>query len=188
LDTPAAESSGGYHGKGLIGSLALVSYLSDPLRNFIDTLRLELSSGFPVKAHVTILPPRSMHCALDDARRELARALAAVHPIEVEFGSVEIFPSTQVVYLGLRRGFADLLNLHTALNVGGLAFRELFPYHPHVTLAQDLDPACVEATANLARHRWEVSGLGRTFSIRRVTLVQNVAENSWRDLDEWELG
>ncbi len=53
---------------------ALVSYIPDPLGNFLDRLRLDLVPGCSPHAHVTVLPPRPI-CA--DERQAAGRTNGA---------------------------------------------------------------------------------------------------------------
>src|SRR5258708_1691959 len=174
-------------GRGMgINSFALVSYLSGPLASFLDEIRHDFDSGSRAKAHVTLLPPRPM--APEDvadaapAWNELRESLQDLQSFAVELGDVEVFPGTQVIYLSVRSGQEELKRIHDALNNGRVAFQEPFPYHPHVTIAQDLSPDDVEAAAQFARWRWSEYPHPRGFVVEPLTFVQNTLENCWADL------
>lgn len=165
-----------------INSFALVSYLPEPLAGFLDRLRTELVAQCRARAHVTVLPPRPILSPSDDAWREAVDRLHDFEPFRVELGRVEVFPVTQVLYLSVIAGHTDLKALHQALNKGRLGFDEPFPYHPHVTLAQDLEPHQVAAAFDLAAARWREFAHSRAFTVDRLTFVQNTLENRWTDL------
>ena len=165
-----------------INCFALVSYLPDPLAQFLDRLRTDLVDDGHAKAHVTVLPPRPFPCPVDDAWSEVSNALQDFQPFHVELGEIEIFPVTQVVYLSVKTGGGELKRLHRALNRGRLAFREAFDYHPHVTLAPDLELARSAAAAELAARRWREFAYARGFQVDKLTLVQNAPANRWIDL------
>lgn len=165
-----------------INSFALVSYLPEPLAGFLDRLRHELVTDCEAKAHVTVLPPRPLLSSPDDVWREIVDGLHDFDPIRVELGHVEIFPVTQVLYLSVNAGHHELKRLHQALNKGRVGFAEPFTYHPHVTLAQDLEPGQVQASAELAAARWREFVHGHGFTVDRLTFVQNTLENRWTDL------
>ena len=165
-----------------INSFALVSYLPEPLAGFLDRLRTELVDQCRAKAHVTILPPRPLSCAAEQAWDTLGGQIHDFQPFSVELGQVEIFPVTQVIYLAVKTGAAELRALHTRLNSGTLAFEEPFVYHPHVTLAQDLEPSQVAAAFEKATARWKEFSHPRSFTVDRLTFVQNTLENNWTDL------
>jgi 2'-5' RNA ligase len=187
LDTPANEPIEPCGAGELINSFALVCYLPTPLRNFLDALRRELSPECRAKAHVTVLPPRPLLVSSEQARCELKERLARFQPFEVELGEVQVFPSTDVVYIAVLRGAEELYRMHTALNTAGLQFTDLYSYHPHVTLAQELRADQVSGVAALARRRWTGAPVERAFTVGRMTFVQNSANNIWQDLDAWDL-
>ena len=165
-----------------VNSFALVSYLPEPLAGFLDRLRTELVADCQSRAHVTVLPPRPLLSAVDDAWRELVDGFQDFEPFPVELGRVEVFPITQVLYLSVNAGHAELKRLHQTLNRGGLHFEEPFPYHPHVTLAQGLEPHQAAAAVDLAGVRWREFAHARAFAVDRLTFVQNTLENRWTDL------
>ncbi len=173
----------GCNGEGPgINSFALVSYLPDPLAAFLDGLRKEFDSGCHSKAHVTVLPPRPIDCPSETAWAGLGPALRDFQPFLIELGAIEIFPVTNVIYLSVARGGSQLKSLHQKLNSGPLAFEEPFPYHPHVTLAQDLQPGAAAEVAQVAAERWRHFPADRSFVLHRLTFVQNTLGNQWTDL------
>lgn len=166
-----------------INSFALVSYLPQPLAGFLDRLRNELVAECSAKAHVTILPPRPLRSPADEAWRELLQGIQDFESFRVELGHIEIFPVTNVLYLSVNAGHTELKRLHQALNRGRLSFAEPFTFHPHVTLAQELEPAQVPAAAVFAETRWREFSHSRSFLVDRLTFVQNTLDNCWTDLN-----
>ena len=142
-----------------INSFALVSYIPEPLAGFLDRLRQELVPNCFLRAHVTILPPRPI-CSTPEAAWETVRTLAPrFAPFDVEMTQVEVFPVSDVIHIGIGRGREEMERLHRELNVDGLKFTEPYPYHPHITLAQDLKGDEVDELARVARTRWaEIDG------------------------------
>jgi 2'-5' RNA ligase len=104
------------------------------------------------------------------------------HPFDVTLGEIEVFPVTNVIYLSLARGESRLQKLHEHLNVGSLKFDCPFPYHPHITVAQDLTQAQSEELAAVARNRWREYAGPRRFTVEWLSFVQNVAPGMWVDL------
>jgi len=173
---------------GVNGLYALVIYLPEPLRTFLDNLRVELVPGCNPHAHVSVLPPRPIPVAPDTAI-EQARAIVAGFPrFDVELGQVEVFPVTDVVYISVEGGAAQLCAMHDSLNRSALAFAEPFSYHPHVTLAQELAPREVQAKRELATRRWREFWGPRKFHARGTVFVRNIEGNQWVDLAEGPLG
>jgi 2'-5' RNA ligase len=170
-----------------INSFALVAYLSDPLAGFLNRLRTDLVPGCHAKAHVTVLPPRPLSASPQEAWSEIEKHLQEVAPFRVELADVEIFPATNVIYLSVSAGNLELRRLHRLLNTGPCAFREPFSYHPHLTLAQELEPGQVAGALETTRQRWREFSDRRGFMVENLTFVQNTIDNRWTDLNLYPL-
>jgi 2'-5' RNA ligase len=171
-----------------LGQFALVSYIPVPLARFLDDLRLELAPGCKPHAHVTVLPPRPLFHDLKETVELIAEETRAIPPFEVELGTVEIFELTQVVYIELARGADRLRELYGILNCDQLEHDETFPYHPHITLAQNTPSGEAEKLAAIARERWAAYKGPRSFLVDRLSFVQNVAPSIWTDVACLPLG
>ncbi len=167
---------------------ALVIYIPDPLGRALDDLRRELVPHYNPHAHVSVLPPRPL--AVDwRIASEQVRALAeSWAPFEVELTALRCFPVTDVLYLEVGAGAAELRRMHEAMNRDVLDFEEPFPYHPHVTLAQEVPHDQVAALAGIAEARWKEYRGPRSFRAERAVFVQNTMDNRWIDLAEYSLG
>ena len=166
---------------------ALVIYIPDPLGRFLDDLRRELVPGCIPRAHVTVLPPRPLAVNAQAAADEVRRGTRGFAPFELELGRVSIFQATDVIFIDLARGASELREMYTALNAGGLAYKEPFPYHPHVTLAQGLEPENVEELHQTAVRRWTEFSHARSLRAERATFVESTDCIRWRDLAECSL-
>ena len=166
---------------------ALVVYLPDPLGEFLDDLRKELVPGCRPRAHVTILPPRPATADLDGALHHARTTVAGFAPFDILTGEVEIFPVTDVIYLSVKEGARELREMYRALNRGPLAFQEPFPYHPHITLAQDLAHDQVKPLYELARKRWDGFAHSRRIHAERTFFVKSPDSCTWADLAEFKL-
>ncbi len=171
-----------------IDSFALVCYLPGALGAYLDRVRAELVTSCSARSHVTILPPRQLAGPELRARQQIANTIPERTPFRIDLGQVEVFPETKVIYLGLNCGGLQLRGLHDCLNTDALTFCEPFVYHPHVTLAQGLDPLDVEEAAMLAKARWREFQHARAFQVEMLTFVQNTTANQWLDLVEYALG
>jgi 2'-5' RNA ligase len=166
-----------------INSFALISYMPEPLAGFLDSLRCELVPRCEAKSHVTVLPPRPLATgAPETAWNDLNASLNGFPPFRVELTTIEVFEGTNVIYLSVGAGFRELEKMHAALNRGPLEFAEPFQYHPHVTLAQQLSADQVGAAVALARRRWREFPYSHSFTVERLTFVQNTIDNQWADL------
>ncbi len=182
------------NGRGTgINSSALVTYLSGPLADFLDELRHDFGPDSRAKAHVTVLPPRQLTSSAPHASAawnaldELKIRLQDFQPFRVEIGEIEVFPVTNVIYASIQVGYDELQRMHEVLNTGLVAFEEPYPYHPHVTIAQELAPQDVAAAAAFARWRWSEFRHSRSFMVERLTFVQDTLEKCWTDLATLDL-
>lgn len=171
-----------------LGHFALVSYISDPLARFLDELRVELTPGAKPRAHVTILPPRPLHKDLKDAVRQMAAESRGVPPFRVDLGEIQVFDASHVVYLEITHGAHELRELYKLLNRGALEYKENFPYHPHITIAQDIPSLEAPRLAAIAKERWAGYQGPRGFSVTSLSFVQHVAPSIWTDVAEVPIG
>lgn len=167
---------------------ALVIYVPDPLGRFLDDLRLQLVPDCNPHAHVSVLPPRPIAGDWMKARDRVRSLTADWTPFEITLGNVGIFPITNVVYLELNSGAPEMHRLHATMNTGLLEFDEPFTYHPHLTLAQEVQPGEVGEVRRRAQQMWEAFKGPRSFRAERATFVQNTLGNCWIDLAEYLLG
>jgi len=171
-----------------INSFALVSYIPEPLAGFLDRMRQELVPDCFLRAHVTILPPRPISSS-PGAAWDLVRWFAPQFaPFDVDMTSVEVFPVSDVIYVNITGGSEQLTHMHTTLNADGLRYPDPFVYHPHVTLAQKLQPDQVDELMRVARARWAEYAYSKTFRVDKAVFVQNTRRNEWIDLGECRLG
>jgi 2'-5' RNA ligase len=166
---------------------ALVAYIPDPLGRYLDEVRRQLVPNFIPHAHVTILPPRLLPIDAQSGLDELRPLLEDFPAFTVDLAEVEMFSRTSVIYIALGRGAKELRSMHDLLNTGRLFYNEPYPFHPHVTLAQQLAEEQVPELYELSGLRWAEYKGPRSFEVERVTFVRNVAGTQWLDLGEFQL-
>src|SRR5271167_729619 len=135
---------------------ALVTYVRNPVGEFVEQLRRELHPTLAhMAAHLTILPPRELMGTEAAALEFLEEACGRVVPFSVELGDVETFlPTTPTVFIQVRRAAYRMRELHDELCGHGLDCQENWPYIPHMTILKtELDEQARTAYA-LARERW----------------------------------
>ncbi|HLI83171.1 MAG TPA: 2'-5' RNA ligase family protein [Bryobacteraceae bacterium] len=169
------------------GVFALVIYVPDPLGRFLDDLRRDLVPHYNPRAHVSVLPPRSLSVEWQIASSQLRALSESWRPFEVELTRIAVFPVTNVIYLELGEGAEELRRMHAKAS-RALAFDEPFAFHPHVTLAQEILPERVEEMRERAEHLWREYQGPRRFHADRAIFVQSVPDNCWVDLAEYPLG
>jgi hypothetical protein len=169
-----------------LGHFALVSYIPDPFARFLDELRNELTPGCRPHAHVTVLPPRPLYDDLKAVVSQIEEQCRNVSPFRVKAGEIEVFESSHVVYLGIADGVNELKKLYRFLNQGRLAWKENFPYHPHI--AQNIAPEEAPRLAELAREKLAAYTGPRGFVVSTLSFVQHVAPAIWTDVAELRVG
>ena len=169
------------------GFFSVVAYLPPPLSQFIEPLRSELVAGCSARAHVTVLSPRALCGPARQARAELAMALSDFSPFQVSLGEVRVFPTSEVIFLSVDSGFAELCELHQRTNQGNVRFRDPQWFHPHVTLAQDLTSGSLPRMRSQAADCWARYSGPRDFLVERLHLVERTPQGAYVDVAEFAL-
>jgi len=165
-----------------LNQFALVSYIPEPLASFLDDMRRQLTPDCNPHAHLTILPPRPFAGNVPAAIDGLLDHTADFAPFEVTLGEIQVFPVSNVIYLGIENGEETVKSLHGKLNAGILEHCCMYPFHPHVTIAQDFETEYVDALAEKARRIWAMWKDSRSFTVERLSFVQHVVLGQWADL------
>ena len=153
------------------GSVALVTYLPDPLGAFLTKLRCYFPGEDQPEAHITLLPPRALTLPLKAASQLISQALDGIKPFELELGQIKAFPHTNMLYLSIERGVEELLRLHRFLNQGELFAHEHFEYIPHLTLSGPLTGDELRGAVGRANEAWNGAAHERVFLVNEVVLL-----------------
>lgn len=128
-----------------------------------------------VPSHVTLVPPVEVTAerleTLDDA---LVGAAAQIAPYPIRLRGTGTFrPVSPVVFITVSLGISctEILAQRVRAAVGGVDLD--FPYHPHVTVAQDLDDA------RLDRAYEQLRDFECEFVVDRFTLYRRDADGEW---------
>ncbi len=170
---------------------AVVAYLPGELGDLVDAIRKALNPSYAAwRAHVTILPPRPLPKDPERTADEIQQRCAPLEPFGVAIDGVSTFwPLNGVVYLSLSAGGDRLVELHESLNSGELAQQELYPYVPHLTIAQELkDEAGTRKALADVSERWRRYAGQRRFRVESLSLVRQTSDNLWLDLATLRLG
>lgn len=169
---------------------ALVAYVRNPAGEFVENLRRELHPALPhLPAHLTILPPRYLQDTEQEALDALDRICSEEQPFEVHLGEVETFvPVTPTVYIRVDTQALRMSQLHSRLNVNGLACKEEWPYIPHLTIVKMSSQEAAIKACEVARAHWTAYQQSRSIALEKLTFVREDAENCWVDLAPISLG
>jgi 2'-5' RNA ligase len=166
---------------------ALIGFIPGALGEYLDALRRQLVPGCPFRSHVTILPPRLVQGAPGDLSADLARRLQKTAALDIGIGEIEIFPATNVVYLEVEAGGEALNRMHEQLARDTFGADEPYPFHPHVTLAQEFPEAQLEELVARAAFLWKEWTKERRFVLERLSFVRGVDLSNWEIVSEHEL-
>jgi len=136
-----------------------------------------------VPPHVTLLPPTLVRPDLLPAvERHLERAAAVSDPFEMHLSGTGTFrPVSDVVFVVVAAGIAQCEQLERAVRSGPLDRKTRFPYHPHVTVAHDIEPEGLDAAyAGLA-------GFTARFRVERFTAFEQGSDGVWQPRREFPL-
>lgn len=181
-DRRPAAADGGARPTGRIGvAIPVPAPLGEQLQ------RRRADTGDPlawsVPTHVTLVPPVEVgEEAMPRVHEHLERAAAASGRFDIALRGTGTFrPVSPVVYVCLSEGAGQVALLEERVRSGVLAGQRRFPFHPHVTLAQDVgDDALDRAGEALA-------GFEARFTVACFTLYRHDGDGVWRPVAEYPL-
>lgn len=152
--------------------LGVVVAIPEPWVTQLTELRLGLGDlqGSLVPAHITLLPPQPVPT---HARTEVIRHLRSIaqkhRPFRITLHGADSFrPATQVAFLTLTEGADEATMLAEDVRTGPLDVPLRYPYHPHVTLAQDVEDPAIDLALDVAAD-FEASWMVPGFRLDRVS-------------------
>lgn len=137
-----------------------------------------------IPAHVTLLPPTQMPPGhLATVVRHLEGAARVTEPFTMRLRGTGTFrPVSPVVFVQVAEGIASCELLEEAVRCGPLQRDVAFAYHPHVTVAHDVEEAALDrAFATLADY--EVA-----FPVDAFWLYLHGSDGVWRPERRFPLG
>lgn len=138
-----------------------------------------------IVAHITLIPPTEVEDAeqLGAIIQHLRGCAAQVQPFEIVLAGAGTFrPVSQVVFVPLVRGEQPVRDIERAVRRGPLERALAFPYHPHVTIAHDLDGVWLDqAYAAMQSYR-------AAFDVDRLVLFRRGSDGVWRPWVGFPLG
>jgi 2'-5' RNA ligase len=136
-------------------------------------------------AHVTLLGPTEVATDILPAVEKHLEAVAFTQqPFTVHLRGTGTFrPITEVVFVTLAMGISECELLAEAItSAEGVTRGSRFPYHPHVTIAQDVPSAALDAAFD------DLAGFSARFPVNSFTLFSHGGEGPWRPRRDFPLG
>jgi 2'-5' RNA ligase len=136
-------------------------------------------------AHVTLLGPTEVPTDLLPAvEKHLEAVASAQDPFVIHLRGTGTFrPITEVVFVTLAVGISECEMLAGAIAAAeGVRRDSRFPYHPHVTVAQDVPSEALDAAFE------DLSQFSARFEVTSFTLFSHGGEGPWRPRRDFPLG
>lgn len=135
-------------------------------------------------AHITLLGPTQVAGGdLPDLAKHLAETARQMDPFVVVLRGTGTFrPVSDVVFVQVARGISSCEQLEQAIRKGPWGTDLTFPYHPHVTVAHDVDEE------SLDRAFEELAEFVATFEVRSFQLYVQDDDGAWASVREFLLG
>lgn len=134
--------------------------------------------------HVTLLPPTQIaKVDLDQIESHLAEAARNCEPFTMHLSGTGTFrPLSPVVFIQVVRGMTECEELEKKIRRGVLERDLTFPYHPHVTVAQDVSEASLDEAYQ------GLSEFIARFTVDRFTLFERDEDGTWLQRRAYPLG
>lgn len=153
----------------------------EPLASEVSEVRTALSGPevSTIPTHVTLLPPTLVpRAAMTDIVEHLRAVGATRVPFTLRLQGTDTFrPVTDVVFLRVVEGAAHCADLQEGIRSGPLSVELRFPYHPHVTLAHDVDDEALD-TAEA-----QMGGVDRAFPVDEFVLYLGSSAQTWSPVE-----
>lgn len=142
------------------------------------------STATQIPTHITLVPPTQVdEDDLTEVHEHLTRAAVRHQPFRVLLRGTGTFrPISPVVFAAVAEGISACEVLAAELRRGPLAQLLHFPYHPHVTIAHDLDEAALD------RAFAELADFTCSFMADHFMLYVHEEGTGWRPAREFPLG
>jgi 2'-5' RNA ligase len=161
--------------------------IPEPWGGFLTRCRGE--AGDPqaavVRAHLTLLGPTEIPMAsLPMVEGHLAAVAAAHLPYTLHLRGTGTFrPVTEVVFVVVAAGISECERLAAAIGSAPDLRREArFPYHPHVTVAQDVAPEALDRVYE------DLADFSALFTVEAFTLFLHTGQARWQPRRDFRLG
>jgi 2'-5' RNA ligase len=133
-----------------------------------------------IPSHLTLLGPTDLaEERLPKVDKQLSRVAAGHRPFTLHLRGTGTFrPVSDVVFIAVVAGISECEQLEREIRTGPLRRDLKFPYHPHVTVAHDVD-------GRIGRHRLDavfedLATFEARFTVSTFTLFEHGTDGRWR--------
>ncbi|MGP9527204.1 2'-5' RNA ligase family protein [Glutamicibacter sp. AOP5-A2-18] len=131
----------------MVYTLGVVIPVPQPHRETLRAWRREFGGAATevIAPHITLVSGSYLH-SWEQAAEQVRQVAGGVSPFTLSLGSARTFrPASEVVFLPLESGADECWDLHRALLGDQLRHESDFAYHPHLTIAQNVPAADLDA-------------------------------------------
>jgi len=162
-------------------SIAVPEPWAQQLQRYREELGDQTARRIPT--HITLIPPLEVAPAdLEVVTAQLRRVAEAHPPFRIHLRGTGTFrPTSPVVFVAVVEGISGCERLAAGLRQGPLAVDLTFPYHPHVTIAHDLDDEALD------RAFTEQADFECAFDCDHFWLYHHSAERGWEPQARFDL-
>ncbi|MFQ4147729.1 2'-5' RNA ligase family protein [Arthrobacter sp. LAPM80] len=134
-----------------------------------------------VPPHITLVSGRATD-SWEEAAEHVRKVAAAGEPFTISLRGTGTFePLSPVVYLNVEDGAETCSHLHQELVAGPVEHLLEYDFHPHLTMAHNLDPESMELA------KADMAGFEADFEVTSIGLFDYLAD-AWALREELELG
>ncbi|HEY2947948.1 MAG TPA: 2'-5' RNA ligase family protein [Micromonosporaceae bacterium] len=137
-----------------------------------------------VPAHLTLLGPTEVAPEILPTIELHLASVAAAHPAYTLHlrGTGTFRPLTEVVFVAVASGISECERLAAAIgDATQLQRNQRFPYHPHVTVAQDVPPDELDKVYE------DLADFSAKFDVDRFTLFEHTDDGRWQARRDFRL-
>lgn len=128
-----------------------------------------------IPAHITLVPPTHVGDDLSVVEQHLAEVAAKCPSFGIRLrGTATFQPVSPVVFIGVTEGISMCELLAADARCGPLEQDLAFPYHPHVTIAHDVDADALD------RAYETLADFDCAFEVQKFQLYVHEADGVWR--------
>jgi 2'-5' RNA ligase len=141
------------------------------------------AQGSSIPTHITLVPPMEVDAdRMDEVDQHLAEVASGFASYSIHLrGSGTFRPVSPVVFVNLVEGISQTEQLAKDCRRGPLALDLSYPYHPHVTVAHQLDEERLDAAFA------ELAGFECAFTVSEFHLYVHDADHGWKATSDYSL-
>lgn len=140
--------------------------------------------AWAIPPHVTLLPPTQVEgTAFDVVEAHLEKVASRAQPFRLRLSGTGTFrPVSSVVFVKVAHGAPSCDLLQQRVRTGPLVRELAFPFHPHVTVAHDVDDAALDRAVSV------LNDFEASFLVTGFTLFEHGSDGVWRPRRHFEFG